>query len=38
MNWILALECFGIGALGMLVTFIAICFIPEIEELFKNKK
>lgn len=38
MNLILALKCFGIGALGALTMFLAICFIPEIEEFFRNKK
>ena len=38
MNWILALECLGVGALGALIAFLVICFIPEIEDFFKNKK
>jgi len=38
MNWILALKCFLAGAFGMLVMFVAICLIPEIEDFFKNKK
>ncbi len=38
MNWILALECLGVGAAGALIAFLVICFIPEIEEFFKSKK
>jgi hypothetical protein len=38
MNLILALECFGIGALGSFLMFAIICFIPEIEEFFDDKK
>lgn len=38
MSWILALQCFGVGAFGMLVMFVGICLIPEIEDFFKNKK
>jgi hypothetical protein len=32
------LACFLAGAVGMLVMFIAICLIPEIEEFFSRKK
>jgi hypothetical protein len=38
MTLITALICFGIGALGAIITFLTICFIPEIEEFFSNKK
>jgi hypothetical protein len=38
MTWILALQCLGAGALGMLIMFVAICLIPEIEEFFRSKK
>jgi hypothetical protein len=38
MNWILTLECLGVGAAGALIAFLFICFIPEIEEFFRSKK
>jgi hypothetical protein len=38
MNWLLALECFALGAAGALAMFLVICFIPEIEDFFRNQK
>jgi hypothetical protein len=38
MNWLLALECFALGAAGALAMFLVICFIPEIEDFFRSQK